>query len=37
MGISEIVAFLKGLMECMNLNADSNEGKLVLAIADVLD
>ena len=28
MGISEKVAYLKGLMEGMNLNADSNEGKL---------
>lgn len=37
MGISEKVAYLKGLMEGMNLNADSNEGKLFLAIDDVLD
>lgn len=37
MGISEKVAYLKGLMEGMNLNADSNEGKLFLAIADVFD
>ena len=37
MGISEKIAYLKGLMEGMNLNADSNEGKLFLAIADVLD
>ena len=37
MGISEQVAYLKGLMEGMNLNADSNEGKLFRAIADVLD
>lgn len=37
MGISEKVAYLKGLMEGMNLNADSNEGKLFPAIADVLD
>ena len=37
MGISEKVAYLKGLMEGMNLNADSNEGELFLAIADVLD
>ena len=37
MGISEKVAYLKGLMEGMNLNADSNEGKLFLAIADILD
>ena len=37
MGISEKVSYLKGLMEGMNLSADSNEGKLFLAIADVLD
>ena len=37
MEITEKVAYLKGLMEGMNLNADSNEGKLFLAIADVLD
>ena len=37
MGISEKVAYLKGLMEGMNLNADSNEGKLFRAIVDVLD
>ncbi len=37
MGISEKVAYLKGLMEGMNLDADSNEGKLFLAIVDVLD
>lgn len=37
MGISEKIAFLKGLMEGMNLDTDSNEGKLFRAIADVLD
>ena len=37
MGISEKVAYLKGLMEGMNLSADSNEGKLFRAIVDVLD
>ncbi len=37
MGISEKVAYLKGLMEGMKLDADSNEGKLFRAIADVLD
>ena len=36
-GISEKVAYLKGLMEGMNLSADSNEGKLFRAIVDVLD
>ena len=37
MGISEKVVYLKGLMEGMNLSADSNEGKLFRAIVDVLD
>ena len=37
MGISEKVAYLKVLMEGMNLSADSNEGKLFRAIVDVLD
>ena len=37
MGISEKVAYLKGLMEGMNLSVDSNEGKLFRAIVDVLD
>ena len=37
MTLSEKSANLKGLMEGMNLNADSYEGKLFLAIADVLD
>lgn len=37
MGISEKIAYLKGLMEGMNLDAESNEGKLFAAIADVLD
>ena len=36
MGISEKVAYLKGLMEGMNLSADSNEVKLFRAIVDVL-
>ena len=37
MGISEKVAYLKGLMEGMKLDADSNEGKLFAAVVDVLD
>ena len=37
MGISEKVSYLKGLMEGMNLSADSNEGKLFRTIVDVLD
>lgn len=35
MGISEKVAYLKGLMEGMNLNADSNEGKLFLSLIHI--
>lgn len=37
MGISEKVAYLKGLMEGMNVDTESNEGKLFAAIVDVLD
>jgi len=37
MGISEKVAYLKGLAEGMKLDESSNEGKLLLAIIDVLD
>ena len=36
MGISEKVAYLKGLMEGMNLNTESNEGKMIAAIVDLL-
>ena len=37
MGISEKVAYLKGLAEGLNLDTDSKEGKLIAAIIDVLD
>ena len=37
MGISEKVAYLKGLAEGLKLDAESNEGKLFAAIIDVLD
>ena len=37
MGISEKVAYLKGLMEGMNVDAASNEGKLFAAVVGVLD
>ena len=37
MGISEKVAYLKGLAEGMSLDENSKEGKLLLAIIDVLD
>ena len=37
MGISEKVAYLKGLAEGLKLDADSNEGKLFAAIIDVLE
>ncbi len=37
MGISEKVAYLKGLMEGMSVDAASNEGKLFAAVVDVLD
>ena len=37
MGISEKVAYLKGLMEGLNIDEQTNEGKLFTAIVDVLD
>ena len=37
MGISEKVAYLKGLMEGLNIDEQTNEGKLFAAIVDVLD
>ena len=37
MGISEKVAYLKGLMEGMKVDKESDEGKLFTAIVDVLD
>ena len=37
MGISEKIAYLKGLMEGMNVDTESNEGKLFATVVDVLD
>ena len=37
MGISEKVAYLKGLAEGLKLDDTTKEGKLLLAIVDVLD
>ena len=37
MGIYEKIAYLKGLMEGMNVDTESNEGKLFAAVVDVLD
>ena len=37
MGITEKVAYLKGLADGLNLDKDSKEGKLFAAIIDVLD
>ena len=37
MGISEKIAYLKGLMEGMNVDTESNEGKLFAAAVDELD
>ena len=36
MTISEKSAYLKGLMEGMNLNTESNEGKMIAAILYLL-
>lgn len=37
MGVSEKVAYLKGLLEGLKLDADSDSGKIFRAITDVLD
>ena len=37
MGVSEKVAYLKGLAEGLGLDAESKEGKLFASIIDVLD
>ena len=37
MGISEKIAYLKGLMEGMNVDTESNEGKLFAAVEDLTD
>ena len=37
MGISEKIAYLKGLMEGMNVDTESNEGKLFAAVVDVVE
>ena len=37
MTLSEKSAYLKGLMEGMNVDTESNEGKLFAAVVDVLD
>ena len=36
MTISEKSAYLKGLMDGLNLNTETNEGKMIAAIADLL-
>ena len=36
MGISEKIAYLKGLMEGMKLDTETNEGKLLAAVVDLL-
>ncbi len=37
MGVSEKVAYLKGLLEGLKIDADSDNGKMFKAIIDVLD
>lgn len=37
MNLTEKVAYLKGLMDGMNLNADDNQVRLIKAVVDVLD
>ena len=36
MTISEKSAYLKGLMDCLKLNTESDEGKMIAAIVDML-
>ena len=37
MEITEKVAYLKGLMEGMKIDTESNEGKILVAMADILE
>ena len=37
MEITEKVAYLKGLMEGMKIDTESNEGKVLAAMADILE
>ena len=37
MEITEKVAYLKGLMEGMKIDTESNEGKILAAMADILE
>ena len=37
MEITEKVAYLKGLMEGMKIDTESNEGKILTAMADILE
>ena len=36
MGITENAAYLKGLAEGMNIDKESNEGKLIVKMLDVI-
>ena len=37
MGFSENEAYLKGLAEGLNINVNSNEGKLIVKMLDVIE
>ena len=37
MTVTEKVAYLKGLMEGMKIDTESNEGKILAAMADILE
>ncbi len=37
MGITENASYLKGLAEGMNINSESNEGKLIVKMLDVIE
>lgn len=37
MTLTEKAAYIKGMLECMKLDTESNEGKLLVAMADMLE
>ena len=37
MELTEKIAYIKGLMEGMNFNTETNEGKIITALVDIVD
>lgn len=37
MELTEKIAYIKGLMEGMNFNTETNEGKIITALVDIID